>query len=142
MWTHDGYDAGAVATKPRHRKTPIQLWVFDHLSGSKALVEEIAREAGVSVDTVRGWQSRGRPSEDAIRIMERRFGEAAPTEDQPPADLSGVVAAIDRLTVAIERQTAERSEWERALIQGIAELVRGGAPSGAHAAAPLAGARR
>lgn len=102
-----------------------------------------AQGSDVVEQTVRVWESyAGRsPSPDNIDALERIFGSQAPSASDE-MDSSTIVAAIDRLTAAIELQTATRVEWERGLIEAIAELVSGGVRSGDLAAGPREGARR
>lgn len=92
-----------MATKARHKKTPMQLWVVDNRKRLGLDPADLAALAGVSEDTARGWESRGRPSEDAIVRLEQRFGVPAPRQDEGiGGDQSAVIAALER---AIERQT-------------------------------------
>lgn len=93
----------AVATKARHLKTPTQLWVVDNRKRLGLEPADLAQLTGVSEDTARGWESRGKPSEDALVLLERRFGVPRPKEEASPADQSGIIDAIDRLTAAVAR---------------------------------------
>jgi transposase len=95
----------AMATKARHLKTPIQLWVADQRKAGGYSSKDLADWTGVTIDTARGWESRGRPSADALDILERKFGAKAPRDlaDAPSADQSEIVAAIDRQTAMLER---------------------------------------
>lgn len=63
-----------MATKARHLKTPLQLWIADQRKAHGLTPGDLAALTGVSEDTARGWESRGRPSEDAIAVLERRSG--------------------------------------------------------------------
>lgn len=99
------YRAGGMATKPRHRKTPIQLWVADNRKAGGYASADLAAWTGVTTDTARGWESRGRPSEDALSILERRFGKQAPRDEDVPSDQSAVARQIDRLVDATNAQT-------------------------------------
>jgi DNA-binding transcriptional regulator YiaG len=67
-----------MATKPRHLKTPIQLWVADNRKRLGLTPADLAALTGVTVDTARGWESRGAPSQDAIETLTRRFGVKPP----------------------------------------------------------------
>lgn len=89
-----------MATKPRHLKTAIQLWVGDQRKAGGYTSKDLADWTGVTVDTARGWESRGRPSEDAIAILERKFGKQAPRGEAGavPGDQAAIVEAIDRNT--------------------------------------------
>lgn len=89
----------------------MQLWVADNRKRLGLTPLDIARLTGVTVDTARGWESRGAPNQDAIDVLVRRFGVPAPAgsgaSDGP--DLAGLLArledqakAIDRLAAAIE----------------------------------------
>jgi hypothetical protein len=112
----------AVATKARHLKTPLQLWIADHRKAASLTSADLAAWTGVSVDTARGWESRGRPSEDALSILERRFGQPAP-RSETPTDQSAIVAAIDRLREAVERQTEEQGRGMTALAEVLGDLL-------------------
>jgi transcriptional regulator with XRE-family HTH domain len=103
-----------MATKPRHLKTPVQLWIGDKRKDLGLTPGDIATLTGVSEDTARGWESRGRPSQEAIAILERRFGEPAPA-DRPEyaADLAEALAAlIDELG----QMRQEREAWTRGVV--------------------------
>jgi transcriptional regulator with XRE-family HTH domain len=122
MWTHvcqvpntkvppcvhiGGTVRQAMATKSRHLKTPTQLWIADNRKRLGLSSLDLATLTGVSEDTARGWESRGRPSEDALVILERRFGVPRPDDDGQSVGVNAdLVAAMDRQTAAIERQTA------------------------------------
>lgn len=101
MCPHDGYSARRMATKSRHLKTAIQLWVADRRKAGGYTSADLAKWTGVSVDTARGWESRGRPSEDAIAELERRFGESAPRDDAGAVGQEAVLAAIRENTAAV-----------------------------------------
>lgn len=92
--------------------------------------------------TIRVWESyAGRdPSPENIDALERIFGTEAPGGE--PADASSIVAAIDRLTAAIEAQTAKRVEWERGVLSALVELLPAAGRSADPVAGPLEGARR
>ena len=110
-----------MATKARHLKTPLQLWIADHRKAGYTSAD-LAAWTGVSIDTARGWESRGRPSEDALSVLERRFGEPAP-RSEAPGDQSAVVAAIDRLTAAVEAQTRVAEGNAQGLAEVLAEIA-------------------
>lgn len=137
-----------VPQKPRRDKTPIQLWVLDNRKRLKEESSDLAKLVGVTTDTARGWESRGRPSEDAIRILERHFDVAAPVAgasgDTPaPADLSDLYAKLDAQADAINelaaqvKRLADRSETE--LATALVELVRSGLLAGAPSESPVGG---
>lgn len=120
-----------MATKPRAKKTPLQLWIVDSRKRLGMTPADLARTTGVSEDTARAWESRGRPGADALAILERLFGSAAPDGDQMTgADLSGVVAAIDRLTAAVELQGRQQQEGMLSLASVLGEVMfaLGGTP--------------
>ena len=115
-----------MATKARHLKTPMQLWIADNRKRLKEEPADLARLTSVTVDTARGWESRGRPSEDAIAILERHFGQPAPrAEREAPQD--ELVAAIRDQTAAItaliEELRAERSDDREARLRVVEALV-------------------
>jgi transcriptional regulator with XRE-family HTH domain len=132
-----------VATKARHLKTPLQLWIADNRKRLGLEPVDLARLTGVTEATVRGWESRGRPSEDAIAVLERRFGVAAPRGDQAVGtDLSELAASIRDLAQAIEAERAERLEWERGILSALLELGRARDPRDDPEPVPLGGAGR
>jgi len=90
------------------------------------------------------WESgRRMPSDANMEKLRGFYGtRAASGATGGRDDSAAIVAAIDRLTAAIERQTAERTEWERGLVAALAELLSGAARSADPAAALLEGARR
>lgn len=104
-----------MATKARHLKTPMQLWVRDNRKRLGLSSADLAAWTDVSVDTARGWESRGRPSQDAIDILTVKFGVPPPPEAGPagmdtlPA---GLVALMENL---IEEQRETRAMLERVL---------------------------
>jgi transcriptional regulator with XRE-family HTH domain len=109
-----------VATKPRHLKTPTQLWIADNRKRLGLAPGDLARLTGVTEDTARGWESRGKPSQDAMDVLVRTFGVPAPDDMAGPgsdATLPGlaalIVAALDRQTTALEEISAK---LERALL--------------------------
>lgn len=70
-------------------------------------------------DTIRGWEAGSDPSQDALSALAQVFGEPVP--ESAPAD--DVVAAIDRLTAAVQAQTAMLAmqiEGQRAMMRGLA----------------------
>jgi transcriptional regulator with XRE-family HTH domain len=95
-----------MATKPRYMKTPIQLWIGDRRRELGLTSADIAAMTGVSEDTARGWESRGRPSEEALAVLQRRFGEPVPADRETPADQAALIAALDRQTKAMEALVA------------------------------------
>lgn len=113
-----------MATKARHKKTAMQLWVGDNRKAGGYSSKDLAEWTGVTTDTARGWESRGRPSEDAIRILERRFGKPAPDDDGAPADQSDLAAAIREQTDAINALVQELALSRAAQVTETAELAR------------------
>jgi transcriptional regulator with XRE-family HTH domain len=95
-----------MATKPRYMKTPLQLWIVDHRKRLGLTPGDLATMTGVTEDTARGWESRGQPSEEALAILQRRFGEPIPANRETPADQGALIAALDRQTKAIEALVA------------------------------------
>jgi hypothetical protein len=97
-----------MATKARHLKTPVQLWIGDKRREFGLIPRDIAALTGVSEDTARGWESRGRPSQEALAILERRFGEAAPPErNEYVGNLAELSSAVRELIVALRELVAE-----------------------------------
>lgn len=131
--------------KPRHQKTRMQLWVADNRKRLGETPEDLARLTGVTAPTVRAWESRGNPGEDAIRVLERHFGEAAPIERgrgddtsapaslQPLLDkLDAQADAINRLVAAIESLVLVTPEQRDQVLRAAAALeaeVAGTRPS-------------
>lgn len=107
-----------MATKPRHLKTPLQLWIADNRKEKGLTPGDLARLTGVTEDTARGWESRGSPSEDAIAILERTFGKPAPRDAGAGAPGGDVAAAIDRQT-AVLAQLAETSRQQATLMAAL-----------------------
>lgn len=101
-----------------------------------------AQGVEVGEQTIRVWESNvdRRPSAYNLEALERIFGSTAP-ERGAAGDSAAIVAAIDRLTVAVERQTEERVAWERELVAAIGELVRSARSSGGLSYEPRAQAR-
>lgn len=93
-----------MATKSRHLKTALQLWISDERKARGETPGDLARLTGVTDDTARGWESRGAPSADALAVLERHFGKPAPRlESAPSGDLA----------TAIRDLTIEMGEWRR-----------------------------
>jgi transcriptional regulator with XRE-family HTH domain len=108
-----------VATKPRHLKTPTQLWIADNRKRLGLTPGDLARLTGVTEDTARGWESRGKPSQDAMDVLVRTFGVPAPDDMAGPgsdATLPGLAALI-----------ASQAELTAA-IRELAEALRGSVP--------------
>ena len=118
-----------MATKPRYLKTPVQLWIADNRLGLGLTPRDIADLTGVSESTARGWESRGRPSQEALAILERQFGEKAPDEpDENYAELAealgGVTAAIRDLVAEMREDRARGQDAAAAILQAAAALGR------------------
>lgn len=114
-----------MATKARHKKTAMQLWVVDNRKRLGLDPADLALLTGVSEDTARGWESRGRPSDEAIVRLEQRFGVPAPRQDEAGAgDSVAIAAAIDRLGERMERAIAARDEVIGALLEELATYRR------------------
>lgn len=86
-----------------------------------------AEGIGAAVETIRGWEAGARPSDDAIRAMERIFGDKAP---ELPPESALVAAAIDRLTAAVQAQTQALlhrqdvfERWARGLATGLGDAA-------------------
>lgn len=107
-----------MATKARHLKAPGQLWVADNRKRLGLTPADLATLTGVSIDTARGWESRGRPSEDAIGILERRFGVAFPRDEQAGGSQAELIAALRDHTAALDRQTARMADLLEAMLGG------------------------
>lgn len=126
---HIGATVSAVATKPRHRKTAMQLWVADNRKALGKTSLEIATATGVTEDTARGWESRGSPGEDAITVLERLFGKPAPRDASAVGDQGALVTALTRQTEAIEalveemRLARERDQDAAAAMMRAAEVL-------------------
>ena len=133
-----------MATKPRHEKTPTQLWVADNRKRLGLTPRDLAEMTGVTEDTARGWESRGKPSQDAIDILTRRFGVKPPDDRASPAGSdtlsAGLVAQLQAQTEAINALVEElraaridRDEFDelRETVHRLAEEALGGAGSGA-----------
>lgn len=121
-----------MATKARHLKTPIQLWIADNRKRLGLESTELARLAGVTEATARGWESRGRPSEDVIVVLERRFGVAAPRGEQAVGQSDALVAALQAQTAALNALADEirgereaRVAWEQGFLSALRELATG-----------------
>lgn len=95
-----------MATKARHLKTPTQLWIADNRKRLGLSPKDLATLTDVTEDTARGWESRGRPSEDALTILERRFGVPRPIEMERIGQ-SDLVAALAAQTAAITELVTE-----------------------------------
>lgn len=139
-----------MATKPRYLKTPIQLWVGDNRRDLGLTSADLAALTGVTEDTARGWESRGRPSEDALLILQRRFGKPIPDErSDVAADQAALVTALDRQSKAIEtavalvspivQAQARRLDKMEAVLEG---LVRQAIPDGDGRPSPMAQTER
>lgn len=120
-----------MATKSRHLKTPLQLWIADNRKRVGLSPADLGRLTGVTEDTARGWESRGRPSEDALAVLERRFGEPAPREAGQAAtgDLAAALLALaDELRASREERQALRTELDalRELVMGLSRATAPG----------------
>lgn len=132
-----------MATKPRHLKTPVQLWVADNRKRLGLTSDDLAKWTGVTTDTARGWESRGRPSQDALDELVRKFGVPAPDDMAGPPGDGGLAALIERQTVAMEKQAealsalvalAQKADEDRdarlteleAVVQALGERALGG----------------
>ncbi len=105
-----------MATKPRHLKTAIQLWVGDQRKAGGYSSKDLADWTGVTVDTARGWESRGRPSEDALAILERKFGRQAP-RGEGLAAVGDPAALISAMTGALLAQTQALTDLRADLVE-------------------------
>lgn len=132
-----------MATKPRHKKTDTQLWVYDNAKRLGLTDQDLARATGVEPGTARSWFSRGKPNADAVPILERLFGRPAPQEEAGPSALgeAGTAALVGLVTTMLEELRAERQarvEWEQGFLEAMRELARGAARQGDLAPAPPA----
>ncbi len=110
-----------MATKPRHLKTPLQLWIVDNRKRLGLTPADLARLTDVTPDTARGWESRGAPSADALAILVRTFGVPLPEEQQGYGDAS-LAAAVLELTGELRAWRVERESTEARLRAVEAEL--------------------
>lgn len=123
-----------MATKPRHLKTALQLWIADERKARGETPGDLARLTSVTEDTARGWESRGAPSADALAILERHFGKAAPRAEG--ASTGDVAAAIDRQTAVLSALVDElrlaRMDRDRleAVERTVERLLAEGDPTG------------
>lgn len=111
-------------------KPPIAAWIARERArlGLKPLeLAERLRAVGTSVteQTIRVWESyAGRnPSAANLDALERVFGTEAPRDEPAGPDLAAVVAAIDRLTAAVEAQTRAQDERSQATIDALAQVL-------------------
>ena len=148
MWTREGYRASPMATKPRHLKTPLQLWIADHRKALELSSLDLANLTGVTEDTARGWESRGRPSQDAIEKLEKRFGEPAPEGDRPigVGDQAALVDAIRDLVDELRLSRIRQESFDEQVLALLAAATGGSPareeqPSGSERAAPAGTAR-
>lgn len=119
-----------MATKSRNLKTPLQLWVADNRKRLGLTPRDLAHLTNVTEATARAWESRGGPSEDALLILERRFGVNRPetgSAQEPSGDMAMLVTEIRELVAVLHDSAADRTpaaESLSSLIQGlIAEQV-------------------
>lgn len=128
-----------MATKARHLKTPMQLWVADNRKRLGLSSADLATLTEVTTDTARGWESRGSPSQDAVDILVRRFGVPAPTAMASSGDatrqseLAALLESIREL-VALLRPIVEQAGDREARLRAVeAELesLRAGPKDGA-----------
>lgn len=94
-----------MATKPRYEKSPIQLWIVDNRRERNMTPADIARLTGVTEATARGWESRGRPSDEALAVLERHFGVKAPADRS--ADYTELAQSVGSLIIAIRELVDE-----------------------------------
>lgn len=137
MWSTWGYAArGQMATKARYLKTPVQLWVADNRKRLGLTPRDIADLTGVTEDTARGWESRGSPSQEAIEVLTRRFGEKPPTMAGPSrgdtesglADLIAQLIEEQRETRAMLREVLDRlgaRSVDQAVARGLEQWALG-----------------
>lgn len=112
----------------------MQLWVADNRKAGGYSSKDLADWTGVVVDTARGWESRGRPSEDAIRILERKFGKPAPDAEVEQAGDSELAAALSGLAEELRLSRESRAVLEqkvedlRLVVAGLTERALQGDP--------------
>lgn len=129
MWARLAHTRG-VATKARHLKTPVQLWIADNRKRLNLSSLDLAKLTGVTEDTARGWESRGRPSEDALAILARTFGQPAP--DAPSVqveDQSALIAAIADLVAEMRLTREEQARWNRGVEETLAAVLQARKPA-------------
>jgi transcriptional regulator with XRE-family HTH domain len=122
-------DTVAAVQKPRHQKTATQLWVADNRKRLGETPADLARLTGVTTDTARGWESRGSPGPDAIRVLEVHFGVSAPVGSGGAFDTASpdLATAIRELVEELRSARQERAEQEqrlRALEAAVALLAQ------------------
>lgn len=108
-----------MASRP---KPPIAAWIQRerHRLGLKPaeLVSRLgAQGVEVTEQTIRVWESNvdRRPSAYNLEALERVFGSQAPRTEEP-VDTASIVAAVDRLTAAVQ-------DHRRAVEDGITALA-------------------
>jgi transcriptional regulator with XRE-family HTH domain len=114
-----------VATKARHLKTPVQLWIADNRKRLGLSSADLANLTGVSEDTARGWESRGAPAEDRLVLLEHRFGSPAPRHEASAGDQTALVEAIGDLVEEVRAEREERQRWQRAYVETLRAALAG-----------------
>lgn len=113
----------AVATKSRLLKTAMQLWVADNRKRLGLKPHDLAVLTGVTDDTARAWESRGQPSEDALVILERRFGVPRPREDAPTGDMAALIAALTAHTAALHDSASGKAYTPIPEVESLATAI-------------------
>lgn len=129
-------------------KPPVSAWIVTNrkLRGWKPadLARELrARGVRAEEGTVRTWEAGRKPSDEAIAEMERLVGVPAPRDDAP-ADMAGLIAALNRVAALLEAQanrdtTAVVEAAVQATVQVLTEQGRLATPR--EPAAPSGGRR-
>lgn len=107
-------------------KPALALWIADRRKAMNLKPDSLAYELGrlgyeVKEATVRGWEAGAKPSDEAIRAMERLFASEAPG-DEPEVATGDTAALIAALEVQTQAMTALLNE-ARILFQMQARLV-------------------
>lgn len=110
-----------MATKARRDKTPLQLWIGNKRKEHGLTTTDVAALTGVKESTARGWESRGRPSQEALAILERKYGEAAPGDTRE--NYGELAEAIAALIDELEAMRLERVAWIRGVYDFRSDVV-------------------
>lgn len=111
--------------KPRSAKPATALWVADNTRRIGLTPADVARRLDVAESTVRGWESGRGISEQYVPDLERIFGVPAPAREEPAADQTALVAAIERQSQAIEKQAQAMTVLARAIERGSTNVLDG-----------------
>jgi transcriptional regulator with XRE-family HTH domain len=131
-----------MATKPRAAKNARTLWLIDHRKAAKLKTPDIARIAGVSDDTVRGWEAGRGIGPDGLAKLEEHFGESAPGGPEDSGDLAAALnaqaVALGKIADRLDDLVRTRDANFQHLAEGIGTALRealGREPAGSSPAA-------